>query len=141
MSDLTTELRRVVLPGLKAESELVALVPKASMYGMRMPSNPTRPFLKLGTTIATPGPTLAGERIRLPVYIESEGRWDGNALVETAEDHIGRIIFLVKHVLHRRVFPVPSGDAKLRVINDIRRLSDDASRIEANLEFAAKMMA
>lgn len=145
MADLVTELRRAVLVALKADNGWTALVPAASTYGQQAPANPSRPFAKLGTPIASPmeGACFSGERIRVTVYILAGPRLNGSGqTIETAEDHLGRIVAKAKDVLHRGFLPITGGHAKLRFVNDIRRQVDgEADLFECNLEFIAKLMA
>lgn len=142
MRDLTTDLRRAVLAELRNHPGLLELVPKASIYRQTAPANAAPPFVKPGTMIATPGPTLGGERIRLPIFVVAGARKQGAKVVEFPEDHIGRIVANVKDALSRRILATPSGQAKLRLVNDIRRQRDGQADVyEANIEFEAKMLA
>lgn len=140
--DLTTELRRAVIRELETTPAMLTLVPAGSYYPQQAPANAVKPFVKSGTTIGSPGPTLGGERIRMPLHIVSGARMEDGAEVETAEDYLGRIVAMVKHYLHRRILIIPGARAKLRFVNDIRRRSDDSNDIfEANVEFIARILA
>lgn len=140
--DLTTELRRTVIRELETNAAMLTLVPAGSYYPQQAPANAPKPFVKSGTTIGSPGPTLGGERIRMPLHIATGSREVDGAEVETAEDYLGRIVAMVKHLLHRRVLIVPGARAKLRFVNDIRRRSDGSTDIfEANIEFIARILA
>jgi hypothetical protein len=144
VTDLTTELRRASLTALKANAPLVVLVPAASIFSQTAPANAGKPFIKTGTPIASPmrGSCMNGERIRQSFYVRAGVRKSGANVVETAEDHIGRIVAAVKVVLDLANFPIAGGHAKLRFVNDIRRQIDgEAEEYEANIEFIAKMMA
>lgn len=92
---LLREARRAILPILKADAGVTALVPATSIYGQTTLSEPGWPFIKLGAA-------FVAERIRLPQQVQgamvafsvhafARHRESGGQLAEFAEDHAGRI--------------------------------------------------
>lgn len=87
-------VRRDVLDLLKHSSAVTDLVPAASIFGQVPPDEPDWPFIKTGApqTLPLKAACVDGAEINLSVHAFSRGRRDvSDALVETAEDHAGRI--------------------------------------------------
>ena len=91
--DTTTAVRRVVLPRLKTDAELLALVPVASIHPQETPALPTFPFVRYGAPSLLPVRAIGmdGADVSFAVHAFSKGRVAGGKLVETAEDHAARI--------------------------------------------------
>ncbi len=92
-NDRTLEVRRAVLTALKADAGLIAIVPAASIYPMTVPAEPTWPFIKMGAPSGIPirGACVDGVSGIFAVHGFSKGRYTGQRLVETGEDHAARI--------------------------------------------------
>lgn len=87
-------IRRAMLAQMKGNAALVALVPAASIYGQTVPANKAWPFIRTGAPSATGavrGTCMDGATGIVAVHGFSNGRYQGSMLVETAEDHAGRI--------------------------------------------------
>jgi len=116
-------VRRALLPRLKADTALVALVPAASINPAGVP---TWPFIVLRNPVT--------RRLKVACVNGGQGSWDihafaghrlsGGAVVETAEDHAGRIGAAIETALADNWIALPDG-AKVRVqIGDIQLLQD-----------------
>ncbi|HQS96688.1 MAG: hypothetical protein B7Y36_18780 [Novosphingobium sp. 28-62-57] len=123
MNGLQRHVRRAILPVLKADSALTALVPVASINPI---GAPVWPFIILRSPVT--------QRLKAACVNGGQGSWDihafagprksGAAVVETAEDHAGRIGAAIEAALSDRWLDLPDG-AKVRVrLSDIRLLQD-----------------
>lgn len=104
MAGLQRLVRRAVLAKLKADSDLTDLVPAANMHSQDPGSEPAWPFLKTGSPQTLPGARMAcadGATVNLPLHAFSRGvRNASGQLIETAEDHAGRIGAAIEAALH-----------------------------------------
>jgi hypothetical protein len=143
--DPVVALEKAALTHLKADAAVTAVIPAAQLYTYDgAPPSPPKPFAKPGTSIAAP---LTGHRrrrdIRFTIFVRADARQDGaGTVLETARDHMGRCVSVIVDSLYRARLPIPGGNAKLVLINDIRRMVDgEQDALEANIEFRARLMA
>lgn len=123
MNGLQRLVRRAILPVLKTDSALTALVPSDSIN----PSGtPTWPFIILRSPVT--------QRLKAACVNGGQGSWDihafagprksGTTVLETAEDHAGRIGAAIETALADQWLDLPDG-AKVRIrLSDIRLLQD-----------------
>ncbi|QOV95265.1 DUF3168 domain-containing protein [Novosphingobium sp. ES2-1] len=123
MKGLQRLVRRAILPRLKADLALTALVPVASINPA---GAPTWPFIVLRAPVT--------QRLKAACVNGGQGSWDIHAfagqrlvagtVVETAEDHAGRIGAAIEMALADNWLALPDG-AKVRIrLSDIRLLQD-----------------
>lgn len=123
MTGLQRLVRRAILPVLKADTALTAIVPVASINPT---GAPVWPFIVMRSPVT--------QRLKAACVNGGQGTWDihafagarmsGGAVVETAEDHAGRIGGAIEVALSDRWLGLPDG-AKVRVrLSDIRLLQD-----------------
>jgi hypothetical protein len=87
-------VRRDVLAKLKANAGVTALVAATSIHSQDPGPEPAWPFLKFGApqTLPLRASCVDGGTVNFGLHGFSRGRRNGSdALVETAEDHAGRI--------------------------------------------------
>ena len=123
MNGLQRHVRRAILPILKADTDLTELVPAARINPM---GTPVWPFIILRSPVE--------QRLKAACVNGGQGSWDihafagprksGALVVETAEDHAGRIGAAIQAALSDRWLELPDG-AKVRVrLSDIGLLQD-----------------
>lgn len=139
--DPVVELRRATLTALKLEGDLMALIPASSIFGQTVPAVPVRPFAKFGVPITVPreAACLNGAEVRFALHIFAGPRLSNGRVVETGEDHVGRIIAASKSALHNKSLATGSGTARLRFIGEQRTIDGDADHYHASVEFRAKV--
>lgn len=104
MNGLHILARRVLLSRLKSYPAVLALVPAARVYGQTVPPEPAWPFIKLGPPLTLPrrATCLWGGDVSMLVSAFAKARRDGSgAIIETAEDHAGRIGAAIEAALAR----------------------------------------
>lgn len=87
-------VRRDVLDLLKHSGAVTDLVPATAIYGQVPPDEPDWPFIKTGApqTLPLKAACVDGGTVSFTIHAFSRGRRNGaGALIETAEDHAGRI--------------------------------------------------
>ena len=92
-NDATRPVRRAGLAAYKADAALTALVPAGSIHPQAPATEPTWPFVKWGAFSPVPvkASCVNGCELTGAAHGFSKGRWDGDQLLETAEDHAARI--------------------------------------------------
>lgn len=135
MNGLQRHVSRALRPRLRTYAPLIAIVPAASIYRQgETPAEPTWPFIRLGVsqTLPTFGTCYRGGDITVPIDAFAKARVNGSGQVlETAEDHAGRIGEAIEDCLHLVGETVTIGDAPLRLrytMTDIRLFIDGAER-------------
>lgn len=120
-------VRRAVLPELKADAALTALVAAPSIYPQAPPANPAWPFIKWGSPTGIPltASCLDGQDIIVALHGFSKGRRSGNRLLESAEDHAGRIAEAMAAAIDGKRLSIPRGYATVQVTGD-RSMQDGA---------------
>jgi hypothetical protein len=93
MKGLQRIVRRAIMTRLKASPDVTALVPSTSIYGQSPDAEPAWPFIKMGPPSTTPrrASCLDAGTVLVSVHGFSKGRYSDDVLLETAEDHAGRI--------------------------------------------------
>ena len=94
--DLPREARRAALSTLKADTDLIAIVPAARIYSQRVPTAPVWPFIKFGPQQGLP---VKAACTRVSVISFSVHAFAKALANETAEDYAGRIGAHVKAAL------------------------------------------
>lgn len=92
--DLKAPVRAAMMKALKADTGVVALIPKASVYPGTVPASRTLPFSRFGSMIASPfrASGLDSSAFRVSIQGFSQGVKDGaGAITTTAEDHADAI--------------------------------------------------
>ena len=91
--DSRLPLRRAVMTWLKAEPGVTAIVPAASIHPQAPRTVPTWPFIRLGAASAIPleAGCVDGAVYQFSLHGFAKDRLEGEAAVETAEDHASRI--------------------------------------------------
>lgn len=99
-------VRRDVLAKLKTSPGVTAadLVPAASIYGQDPGREPAWPFIKCGPpqTLPMRASCVDGASVNFGLHAFSRGRRNGSGqLIETAEDHAGRIGAAIEAAIDR----------------------------------------
>lgn len=117
-------VRRAVLPRLKGNADLIALVPAAQIN----PSGePTWPFILLRAprTQQLNAACLRGGIVVWDIHAFSAGRRSSaKALIETAEDHAGRIGGAIEATLANQWIDLEGGGRARIRLSDMRLLED-----------------
>lgn len=116
MRDHTIPVRRAVLAQLKGNTGVTALVLVERIYPQSTPPNPTWPFLRFGAPRATPlrASCVAGNEIPFDIHSFAKPRESGGQVVETAEDHAGRIGSAVVSALDGQALSIEGGTIRIR---------------------------
>lgn len=142
--DLIREVRRAVLPALKSDAAVVALVPAANIHPSTTPANPAWPFTRFDAAQSVPldGTCYAGAEVDFLLHGFAKHRTAGGVVVETAEDHAGRIGSALKLAIHNRRFAVADGSALIKV-RSVRLLrdADEAGAYHCVLNCRARVLA
>ena len=127
--------RRIVLARLKADSGVTSLVPAASIYSQHVPHEPAWPFIKLGPTQTLPrtAACLWGGDVSMLVSAFAKARRVDGAIVETAEDHAGRIGAAIEAALAKygTAAMFDGKPAQCRITLSDMRLMLDGAEIDA----------
>ncbi|ARR53486.1 hypothetical protein HY78_08655 [Rhizorhabdus wittichii DC-6] len=105
-------VRRAMLVHMKGDAPLVALVPAASIFGQIVPANTSWPYIRMGSPSAigaVRGTCMNGAEGIVSIHGFSIGRRRGEKLVETAEDHAGRIGDAIAAALDGARLPLDGG--------------------------------
>lgn len=88
MTDYARAVRRAVLPRLKSDGTLTALVPASSIYPSTVPIDRTFPFIRYGVPTVTPlrATGLDSSSLRLSISAFTKAQMVGGAITVTAED-------------------------------------------------------
>lgn len=119
-------VRRAVLELLKSDAELNALVPAESWYPQGAPADPAWPFGKLGPAMSRPF-RASGTRaanVSFAVHAFARAREEAGQVVETAEDHAGRIGENVERVLSDNRFELVEGPTVKIWLSDMQLMPD-----------------
>lgn len=125
MKGLQRIARRAILARLKAHAELGALVPPASVHAQAPVGAPSWPFVKTGAPRTTPkrATGIDGAMIAIPVHAFARDRVANGAVVETAEDHAGRIGEQIEAALDAKGDDLP-GVSLSYLLSDIMLMTD-----------------
>lgn len=131
MGDAIREVRRAVLPTLKADATLTAMVVASSIHPSTVPAGSPWPFTRFDGANSTPlADFLRGREVSFMIHAFAKPRYSGQAMTETAEDHAARITSAVNSVLHRNRFTLPGG-ATFAVRVSSSRLMPDGAEADA----------
>lgn len=125
---LIRDVRRAVLTRLKADAGLTAIVAAANIHPSTVPAGAPWPFTRFDAPQSTPldGACYAGAEVTFLLHSFAKPRLNsGGQVIETAEDHAGRILDAMKLAIHRHRVPVAGGSAPLSVLSS-RLLLDGA---------------
>jgi hypothetical protein len=114
--DSTIAVRRAILPLLKNDARTKTIVPASRWYAMTA-SSPDWPFGLYGASSPLPlrGACLDGAELITSVHGFAKARYNGaGAMIETAEDHCGRLSAAIAAVLDGRRVELPRGHATIR---------------------------
>jgi hypothetical protein len=127
MTGLQRLLRRALLARLKADTGLTALVPAASIYPQAVEGEPTWPFVKLGPPITRPrkAACVNGGDVAVDVHAFARARESGGSVVETAEDHAGRIGAAIETALADNWIALEGGPRARIRLSDLQLLQDE----------------
>lgn len=110
--DYGRPVRKAMLAALKQNPGMIAQVPAASIYPGTVPSARTLPFIRRGSSIASPfrATGLDSSSFRISLQAFSQGVKDGSGtIILPAEDHIDDIGSAIKMALDGAVLPIPGG--------------------------------
>ncbi|WP_333571312.1 DUF3168 domain-containing protein [Sphingomonas sp.] len=107
--------RRAILGALATSADVTAIVPAARHYPMTA-SSPAWPFILYGAPASVPirATCLDGSEITVAVHGFAKPRYQGGQMVETAEDHAGRLGAAIARALDGQNLEIPAGRAKVR---------------------------
>jgi hypothetical protein len=110
-NDLARPIRRASLARLKADPDLIAIIPAASLYPQTTPAQVAWPFGKIGVISSFPirAGCVDGCTGIFAVHAFTKERLDGGAVVETAEDHASRAGAAVAAALDRQFLDLDGG--------------------------------
>lgn len=116
-------VRRALLSHLKADSDLTALVPAASINPI---GTPTWPFIILRSPTTQPlrAACVRGGQVSWDIHAFAGPREVAGAMVETAEDHAGSIGAAIETALADNWLALPDGAKAHISLSDIRLLED-----------------
>ncbi|MXP42986.1 DUF3168 domain-containing protein [Allopontixanthobacter sediminis] len=120
-------LRRALLAKLKADADLIALVPAASVYPQAVPGEKAWPFIKLGPPVTIPfrASCVRGSQISVDVHAFARARIVSGQEVETAEDHASRIGAAIEAAIDCSRLTLADGALARIKLTDIRLLQDE----------------
>lgn len=116
-------VRRAILPVLKSDTDLVALVPAANI---NPPGVPTWPFivLRAPVTQSLRSACVRGGEVAWGVHAFAGPRLSAGAVIETGEDHAGRIGARIEALLDGVRVGIEGGGTAHLSLSDIRLLED-----------------
>lgn len=109
--DSSLEARRAVLTIMKADSALLALVAKTSIYPQRTDPTPAWPFIRCGSPSVVPvrAACVDGGNLTMAVHGFAKPRMQGQTMAETAEDRASRIGSAIARALDRQKVAIAGG--------------------------------
>jgi hypothetical protein len=116
-------VRRAALPHLKADTGLTALVPAESINPRGVP---TWPFIALRAPVTQPlrASCVRGGELAFGIHAFAGPRLVAGAVVETGEDHAGRIGARIEALLDGVRMSIEGGGTAHLSLSDIRLLED-----------------
>lgn len=111
-ADYVLPLRRAILPRLKQDAPLLALIPSASMYGGTVPATRTFPFSRFGSFLASPfrASGLDSSAMRVSIQAFTHDLLNGSgAAIASAEDQIYRMGSAIKDALDDTTLTLEGG--------------------------------
>jgi len=116
-------VRRALLTRLKSDAALTALVPAASINPV---GEPAWPFILLRSPVTQRlrAACVVGGLVSWDVHVFAGPRESGGAIVETGEDHAGRIGAAIETALADNRITIEGGAVARIALSDIRLLPD-----------------
>lgn len=110
--DSTLEVRRAGLVALLANAAVTSIV-GTRVYPMVAPSNVTWPFVVWGSPSGSPirAACVDGMSLIVAVHGFAKARYSGSTMIETAEDHAGRLGAEIAAALDRQMIDIAGGTA------------------------------
>lgn len=120
-------VRRGLLTRLKANAGLIALVPAVRIFPQGAPLEPTWPFVRLGGTITAPvkASGTAGGNVTIDIHAFARARESAGQVVETAEDHAGRIGAAIEAALADNRLALESSAVAHIALSDLNLFPDE----------------
>lgn len=117
-------VRRALLAKLKGNAPLTSLVPAASIHPA---GEPSWPFIRLDSPVTRrlKASGLNGGVGSFDVHAFARDRESAGAVVETGEDHAGRIGAAIEKALADNRLALEGGGVVKIEVNDMRLLTDD----------------
>ena len=113
--DSTIAVRRALLPIVKANEAVTSITTR--IHGMTAPANVKWPFVIYGasTPLARRASCLDGCRIITSLHGFAKARFNsGKSIVETAEDHAGRLSAALSAAVDGQRLTIPGGFARVK---------------------------
>ena len=109
--DYSLSVRRAVLPAMKSDAGIIALIPSASIYGSTVPPSRPFPFTRYGAPIATPfrASGLDSSSIRVTIHAFTGPLMSGQQMIVSAEDQSWKMAAAISAGLDGRVLPLENG--------------------------------
>lgn len=116
-------VRRAILSRLKVDADLIALVPAASINPR---GGATWPFIVMRAPVTQPmrAACVRGGEVVWGVHVFAGPRLSAGAVVETGEDHVGRIGARIEALLDGVRVSIEGGGTAHMLLSDIRLLDD-----------------
>lgn len=113
--DSILPVRRGILGVLAATEAVIEIVPPARQHAMTV-GRPVWPFILYGSPTSVPvrATCLDGSEITVAVHGFAKARYQGDVMVETAEDHAGRLGAAIAEALDGQRLTIPRGEASVR---------------------------
>lgn len=102
--DLSLQLREAIITRLRADAQLIALVPPARIYGMRQPATTLWPFTRYGSTDTKPALAQCwdGQVVNLTLHAFSKAQY---------EDEVAQISSAIAEALGGAVLTLEDAEA------------------------------
>lgn len=142
--DLQLPVRAAIMAAMKASSLVTQLVPKAQVYPATVPANPTFPFTRFASMIASPfratGLDSSSFRVSLQAF-SKDVLGAGGGIVTPAEDNASIIGSAIKETLDGRTLVLTNGmRARLTWIQTRTMIDgDEASAWMSTVTFSANV--
>lgn len=124
---IQAKVRRAILTALKAETSLTDLVAAARILPQGAGGEPAWPFVRLGAAITQPSKAActAGGDVAMDVHAFARARSSGGQVVETAEDHAGRIGAAIETALADNRLALEGGSIAHVSLSDLTLMADE----------------
>ena len=126
---LQRHVRRNLMELMKGDAGITAMVPAAQIHGQVPLTVPTWPFIKTQSPQSLPlrATGVDGATVNLGISAFSRGRFDGaGALIETAEDHAGRIGEAIETLIDQMKVDIPGiGPVSYRIADSVLLVDGD----------------
>jgi len=116
--DFALPIRRVILPRLKADAGVTALIPAARIYPATVPANPTFPFIRYGASMVAPfrASGLDSSAVTVAIHAFTKDITNGSgAITMTAEDAAAKMADAIGRAVDDTTLALEGGAGKARV--------------------------